>query len=64
MSAFPPKADIAVQTCWDSDRLDMGRVGTMPKAEYLCTDAGRDLDINEWTHCKAISRFDNQYRPI
>jgi len=26
-----------VQICWDSDRLDLGRVGIMPAAQYLCT---------------------------
>ncbi len=30
--------DPIVQICWDSDRLDLGRVGTMPLAQYLCTD--------------------------
>ena len=25
------EADITIQTCWDSDRLDLGRVGMMPE---------------------------------
>jgi len=53
MSALPPKADITVQTCWDADRLDLGRVETTPKAEYLCTDAGKDPDMIEWAHGRA-----------
>ncbi len=36
------KADITVQTCWDADRLDLGRVGIRPQARYLCTAAARD----------------------
>ena len=36
------RADPTVQTCWDADRLDLGRVGIEPRAEYLCTDAARD----------------------
>ncbi len=31
-----------VQTCWDADRLDLGRVGIRPDPRYLCTDAARD----------------------
>ena len=30
-----------VQVCWDSDRLDLGRVGTMPNPLYLCTEAAK-----------------------
>jgi hypothetical protein len=54
-SALLPKADITVQTCWDADRLELGRVGTMPKAEYLCTDAGKDLEMIEWAHGRAVN---------
>jgi uncharacterized protein len=34
-------ADITVQTCWDSDRLDLGRVGIKAIPERLCTPAAR-----------------------
>ena len=27
--------DPTIQTCWDADRLDLGRVGTKPRAKYL-----------------------------
>lgn len=37
------EADITIQACWDSDRLDLGRVGTIPKPNRLCTDAARSL---------------------
>jgi hypothetical protein len=46
--------DITAQTCWDADRLDLGRVGTTPKAEYLCTNAARDPDMIEWAHGRAV----------
>jgi uncharacterized protein len=42
------EADVTVQTCWDADRLDLGRVGITPRPERLCTEAARDpmlLDI-------------------
>jgi uncharacterized protein len=35
-------ADITIQTCWDSDRLDLGRVGIRPDPKYLCTSAATD----------------------
>jgi uncharacterized protein len=36
------RADPSVQTCWDADRLDLGRVGIRPDPAYLCTDAARE----------------------
>jgi uncharacterized protein len=42
------EADVTVQTCWDSDRLDLGRVGIRPKPELLCTPAARDPVTLEW----------------
>ena len=42
------RADITVQTCWDADRLDLGRVGIIPRPDRLCTEEARDpvlLDI-------------------
>lgn len=61
------EADITVQTCWDADRLDLGRVGIRPKAEYLCTDAAKDPTMidaayqrSRWqpSHLKSfLSRF-------
>lgn len=41
------EADITVQTCWDADRLDLGRVGIRPSARYLCTEAAKRPDIIE-----------------
>lgn len=39
------EADVTVQTCWDADRLDLGRVGIRPSARYLCTEAAKRPDI-------------------
>lgn len=36
-------ADITIQTCWDADRLDLGRVGICPEPRKLCTPAARKL---------------------
>ena len=30
-----------VQTCWDADRLDLGRIGVRPDPRYLCTVQAR-----------------------
>lgn len=29
--------DVALQVCWDADRLDLGRVGIRPHPDRLCT---------------------------
>lgn len=41
-------AGITVATCWDADRLDLARVGKMPRPERLCTAAARDPEIIAW----------------
>jgi uncharacterized protein len=35
-----------IGTCWDADRLDLGRVGVVPRSEFMSTDAGRELAHN------------------
>jgi uncharacterized protein len=37
------QADVTVQTCWDADRLDIGRVGIAPALRFLCTPAARHM---------------------
>jgi uncharacterized protein len=32
-----------IATCWDADRLDLGRVGIIPDPAYLSTDFGREI---------------------
>ena len=41
-------ADITIQCCWDSDRLDLGRVGIRPDPNYLCTEHAKRPDVIEW----------------
>lgn len=31
------RGDITVRTCWDADRLDLGRIGIRPEPQKLCT---------------------------
>ncbi len=40
--------DPTVQTCWDADRLDLGRIGVYPDPEYLCTEEAKDPEVIEW----------------
>jgi uncharacterized protein len=47
------KADVTVQTCWDADRLDLGRVGIRPQARYLCTPAARDASVIQWAFARS-----------
>jgi uncharacterized protein len=43
-----------VLTCWDADRLDLGRVGIYPDPRYLCTDAARDLAVIRWAYQRSV----------
>jgi uncharacterized protein len=42
------EADPTVQTCWDADRLDLGRVWVTPDPRYLCTTAAKDPAMIAW----------------
>jgi uncharacterized protein len=44
------EAHITVQTCWDADRLDLGRVGIRPDARRLCTDAAKEASMIKWAY--------------
>lgn len=35
--------DPTIGTCWDADRLDLGRVGIAPRAAYLSTAFARNI---------------------
>jgi len=40
--------DPTVRTCWDADRLDLGRVGITPLPRFLCTDPARRAETIAW----------------
>jgi len=42
------QASVTVQTCWDADRLDLGRIGVRPDPRRLCTPAAQDPVVIEW----------------
>jgi len=45
--------DITIQTCWDADRLDLGRVGIRPDPSRLCTDAAKRPETIIWADERA-----------
>jgi uncharacterized protein len=48
------RGNITVLTCWDADRLDLGRVGARPRPERLCTEfAKREGTIN-WAYRRSL----------
>jgi len=49
--------DATVQTCWDADRLDLGRVGIVPDPKYLGTRAARDPAMIDWAYERSIASF-------
>jgi uncharacterized protein len=47
--------DITVLTCWDADRLDIGRVGWKPIARKLCTEAAKNPEMIEWAYKRSLA---------
>lgn len=42
--------DATIQTCWDADRLDLGRVGIYPSPEFLSPEAAIFIDLaHDWS---------------
>lgn len=49
--------DITVCTCWDADRLDLGRVGIKPDAKYLCTETAKHPVFIELAYQRSIRKL-------
>ena len=43
-------SDLTVATCWDADRLDIGRVGMRPERRYLNTKIAKEARILNWAY--------------
>jgi uncharacterized protein len=54
------KGDVTVLTCWDADRLDLGRVAVRPAPRRLCTPAARDPAILEWAYQRSIRAWSDE----
>lgn len=48
------EGDVTVLTCWDADRLDLGRVGIRPNPRYLCTPAAREPEMLAWAYRRSL----------
>jgi len=48
------RADVTVMTCWDADRLDLGRVRVRPNPQYLCTEFARRKPTIEWAYGRSL----------
>lgn len=48
--------DVTIQTCWDADRLDLGRVGIQPHPTRLCTAVARLPKTIKWADGRASFR--------
>ena len=50
-------ADATIGTCWDADRLDLGRVGAVPDADFMSTAMGRRIaghgSVERWLAAEA-----------
>ena len=46
--------DITLQTCFDADRLDLGRVGIVPDPHLLCTAGARTPQMIDWAYRRSI----------
>ena len=55
------RADISIQICWDSDRLDLARVGIIPQPRKLCTRTAKDPSVINWANDRALREFSPSY---
>ena len=49
-------SDVTIRTCWDSDRLDLGRVGITPHPSKLCTELAKTRKMIQWADGRASFR--------
>jgi uncharacterized protein len=50
------EGDVTVQTCWDSDRLDLARAGILPDPLCLCTSAAKKPEMITWATTRSANR--------
>ena len=48
--------DVTVRTCWDADRLDLGRVGIKPDPRLLLTSEARVPNVISWAYERSLVR--------
>ena len=50
------EGDPTLQTCWDSDRLDLPRASISLEPDRLCTEAARDQAVIAWATARSLKR--------
>ena len=63
------EGDLSIRICWDSDRLDLARVGILPDTRFLCTAAAKKEEILSWANSRASSNqtpgfVDSEWSPM
>jgi uncharacterized protein len=48
--------NMTIATCWDANRLDLGRHGIHPKAQFLATQAAKSLEIIDCAYQNSIKQ--------
>ena len=48
------EADVTIQTCWDADRLDLGRVRIRPDPRRLCTPHARQPEVLNSAYLRSV----------
>jgi uncharacterized protein len=51
------EGDVTVLTCWDADRLDLGRVQITPSPVHLCTPVAKREETIAWAEARSRSAF-------
>ena len=46
-----------VLTCWDMDRLDLGRVGYVPDPKKLCTRPAKNALVINWCYSRSVNEY-------
>jgi uncharacterized protein len=60
----PDHEDSTIQACFDSDRLDLGRVGHYPDPDRLCTPLAKKLETIEWAYHRSVHEIELPDRPF
>ena len=56
--------NMTVKACFDSDRLDLGRVGNYPDPDLLCTPLAKEQDTIKWAYQRSIEEYVRLERPF
>lgn len=50
-------SDVDLTTCWDADRLDLGRAGVTPDPRFLYNDAAKDAERMALAHKRSLAGY-------